>query len=294
MFTIGLIIKLIILFLTSKKFTKAKTFYGRKASPPSAGFRNNKKLEWVINELIKLKALMPNAGCRLIAHSFNRRFACGKKMTVSKTYVSYTLKNHQYEIKITKRKLKLKRPYQSALNKIWAIDLTFLSDSQNNQLPILGTIEHQSRLSFSLAQLQSKASINIIKILILAIEQFGKPRNIRTDNEIVFTSRLFRFSLWLLGIKHQKTDKGCPWQNGRIERFFGTVKSKLKLLPIGNQYPITTLLKEYRAWYNYLRPHDYLDGRTPIEVFTGKYKSLRKPKLISFWDGVLVGDYYPP
>ncbi|NIP27488.1 MAG: DDE-type integrase/transposase/recombinase, partial [Phycisphaerae bacterium] len=66
-----------------------------------------------------------------------------------------------------------------------------------------------------------------LRHLLDAIERYGKPKFLRTDNETVFTSRLFRFGLWLLGIKHQRTDKGCPWMNGRVERFFGTLKQKL-------------------------------------------------------------------
>ena len=98
----------------------------------------------------------------------------------------------------------------------------------------------------------------------------------------------------LLGIKHQKTEKGCPWQNGRIERFFGTFKSKLYILPVGKTFSIDKLLKEHHCRYNYLRPHDYLNGQTPIEVITGKKKSIKKPLFIRLWDGALVGDYYLP
>lgn len=92
------------------------------------------------------------------------------------------------------------------------MDLTFLSDQTKSLIPILGIIDHQSRLSLSLTQLQTKSTINILRVLFNAVELFGKPEIIRTDNESMFTSRLFRLSCWLLGIKHQKTDKGCPWQ----------------------------------------------------------------------------------
>jgi transposase InsO family protein len=53
----------------------------------------------------------------------------------------------------------------------------------------------------------------LILKLIEAIKRYGKPRIVRTDNEAVFTSKVFRFAL--LGIRHQRTDPGCPWQNGR-------------------------------------------------------------------------------
>ncbi|MFT5520007.1 MAG: putative transposase [Enterobacterales bacterium] len=174
------------------------------------------------------------------------------------------------------------------------MDLTFLTSKVNDQTPILGIIEHQSRLSISLTQLKTKSTINILRALFDAIELFGNPESIRTDNESMFTSCLFRTSCWLLGIRHQKSDKGCPWQNGRIERFFGSFKSKLKLLPENIDFDIQRLLIEYRCWYNHLRPHDYLDGSTPAEVFTRRKKSTTKQRLMIFWKGNLAGDYYPP
>ena len=37
-------------------------------------------------------------------------------------------------------------------------------------------------------------------------------------------------ALRLMGIRHQRIDPHCPWQNGRIERFFGTLKPHLRQL----------------------------------------------------------------
>lgn len=43
----------------------------RQTSPPRRIFAQPKPT-WVRNDIIRLKALMPNAGCRTIAHHFNR------------------------------------------------------------------------------------------------------------------------------------------------------------------------------------------------------------------------------
>src|SRR2546428_10222422 len=48
----------------------------RRAGPPSRTFpRTPAKPEWVRREIIRLKALLPLAGCRAISDIFNRRFA---------------------------------------------------------------------------------------------------------------------------------------------------------------------------------------------------------------------------
>lgn len=63
------------------------------------------KPKWVRNEVICLKALMPQAGCRTIAHHFNRRWAARRATTVSKTYVADTCRRHQYLIYEARRKM---------------------------------------------------------------------------------------------------------------------------------------------------------------------------------------------
>ena len=79
----------------------------------------------------------------------------------------------------------------------------------------------------------------------------------------MFTSRTFRLALSLLGIRHQRTDPGCPWQNGRVERFFGMLKQKLDQLLVDSLHAFNTALGEFRFFYNHVRPHQNLAGRTP-------------------------------
>jgi len=140
-------------------------------SAPAFSYRTAAKPAWVRKELIRLKALMPHAGCRTIADCFNRRFAAKRNVTVGKTFVADLIRRHCYEI-----------------------------------------------------ALETKSSWTLVRKLAESIRRFGKPQAVRTDNEPVFTSRVFRAALLLLGIRHQRTDLHCPWQNGRVERFFGTLK----------------------------------------------------------------------
>lgn len=82
-------------------------------------------------------------------------------------------------------------------------------------------LDHGSRGLLNLTALPDKCSWTLLGYLFLAIGQYGKPRALRTDNEACFTSRVFRGVLALAGIRHQRSDPGCPWQNGRIERLSG-------------------------------------------------------------------------
>ena len=70
-----------------------------------------------------------------------------------------------------------------------------------------------------------------------------------------------------LGIRQQRIQPGCPWQNGRVERFIGTVKRELAREPVADENELRSRLREIRTWYNHDRPHDHLQGRTPAEVW---------------------------
>ena len=141
------------------------------------------------------------------------------------------------------------------------------------------------------------------------------PKSIRTDNESCVTSRLFRFGLWWLGIKHQRSALSSPWMNGRIERFFGTLKHSLDQLIVDGCDGLNSALVDFRFFYNHVRPHQHLAGLTPAEVWGGlrwKVKPVagscaigpansvaaiaalppvRKEFWFEAWDGLLMGYY---
>jgi len=76
---------------------------------------------------------------------------------------------------------------------------------------------------------------------------------------------------------------GAVGQHGSIavvERAILTLKCLLSYLPLV-PYRRSALQRELDAiqdWYNGHRPHTWLDGRTPDEVYYGKYPAHRKPR----------------
>lgn len=227
------------------------------------------KPKWVQHDIIRLKALMPQAGCRMIAHHFNRRWAARRGMTVSKTYVADLCRRHQYLILTTRRKLKHRVPRPMPRNRVWGCDLLVKTDRHGQPHLALAILDHASRACLRLQRLSDKLSWTLLHKLVQAVKQYGRPTFLRTDNEAVLVSRVFRFGLWLLGIRSQRIQLGCPWQNGRVERFIGTVKRELATEPIMHSEHFTKSLQEIRTWYNHDRPHDHLQGQTPAEVWAG-------------------------
>lgn len=137
-------------------------------------------------------------------------------------------------------------------------------------------------------------SITLVRVLVDTIEKYGKPEVIRTDNEPVFVSYLFKLACLILGVKHQTTQIGSPWQNGRIERLFGTLKKVTSQISIPEQ-STKLALRQFRVWYNHVRPHQSLRGLTPAEAWSNKAPHrMGKPAYVNELDGVLTGFYIPP
>ena len=260
--------------------------------------RTQAKPPWVTREIIRLKALMPDAGCRTIAFVFNRRYAChanvARQMTVGRTFVAYTVRRYRYEVEIERRQIKHRAPRAMPRNLVWAMDMTGKTDSQGKLHMIFGLLDHGSRGLLTLVPLPDKGSWTLPGHLFLAIGKYGKPRSVRTDNEACFTSQVFCVVLALAGIRHQRSDPGHPWQNGRIERLFGTLKERLNHWEVAGFEALNVSLGEFRFFYNHVRPHQHLQGWTPAEVWArvDPYAGpVKQEYWFEAWDGLLQGYY---
>ncbi len=269
------------------------------ASSTQHGGRFRPKPPWVRKEVIRLKAFMPKAGCRTISLTFNRLHdGKGKRpMSIGKSYVADVLKSSQEEVMQARRQLRRRKPRATERNRIWALDLTYAGQRGAHPHPFLGVLDHGTRACLALQALERKTTVAVLRALLDLVERFGRPAVLRTDNEATFTSRLFRFALFLLGIPHQRAEPFAPWQNGRVERFFGTFKRCLRHLreEKPNAAFGATELRAFRLWYNHLRPHQSLEGLTPAEAWSCQGKGTRVGKAVRLeaWGGVLSGFYVP-
>jgi putative transposase len=118
----------------------------------------------------------------------------------------------------------------------------------------------------------SQRSLDVLKS---AIAKWGKPASILTDRGIQFYAEeagdrlrgLTVFEKYLIeeDIRHVLSRVNHPQTNGKVERFFGTVKQKLPMF-LGD---VDGLVK----WYNEVRPHMSLNLdviETPSQAFLRK------------------------
>lgn len=260
---------------------------------PSTIRRNRAKPVWVKREVLRLAALT-GKGCRSIEQLFNRIHAVHDNMTVSKSFVNYTIRDNRYEIEVLRRDIKSKPPRPVPINDTWAIDMTGKGDLTGEVHSILGIVDHGSRKLLTLQVLKRQNAWTLLGHLFLVIGEYGAPSALRSDNASVFRSRVFQWGCKLAGIKQQFSVPGCPWMNGRIERLFGTLKQNLDRIEIGTREALVYLLGDFRVWYNAVRPHQNLAGLTPDEAWQGANPYANAPKSVHWfeaWDGLLEGYY---
>jgi len=265
---------------------------GRRHSRIKPAQSNRRKPQWVVDAIIRLKALQPKASNRTTAAQFNRLYSASRCMTVSSSYVHFTVRDNQLAILRKRREIKAQKPSAPPCNAVWGIDMSGKFDTSRKLHMMLGVLDHGSRKTLTLVALPNKTSWTLLGHLCLAIGRYGRPRAIRTDNERVFTSGVFQLGLRIAGIRHQRIKAGCPWQNGRIERFFGTLKQSLDCWQVANQRQLQAALDAFRDWYCCIRPHARLDGATPVEAWQGIDPHRQKPVSIEWfeaWDGLLIG-----
>lgn len=106
-----------------------------------------------------------------------------------------------------------------------------------------------------------------------AFHEYGLPEAIRTDNGTPFAGRgitgLSRLSIWWikLGIRPERIESGKPQQNGRHERMHRTLKQETAQPPKADMNRQQLRFDEFRREYNYDRPHEALDKKTPASVY---------------------------
>jgi transposase InsO family protein len=252
-------------WIKSLRFRKPPRFrYFRRRRLAIPALSQRRTPLWVIEAVLR-RARCPQYGFGRVAATFNRCHVT-QGMSVSRSFVAYTIRRHQYQIACLRQNFRKQMPLETVKNETWALDLTGRADETGRVCTLLGLLGHGSRKLLRLKPLARQCAWTLLGHLCLAIAAHGKPCALRTDNALVFHSEVFCRVLRWMGIRQQFTKPGCPWMNGRIERLFGTLKKMLKSLTFRDEQALDTLLARFCFAYNTLRPHSALNGATPDEA----------------------------
>lgn len=117
-------------------------------------------------------------------------------------------------------------------------------------------------------------SAKVIENIRQIIEWRGKPEAIRSDNGPEFIAKDFEGFCDKSGIKHIRSQKGRPMQNGYIERFNRTYREDvLDMHLFENINHVRELTDKFTEDYNKNHPHASLANMTPIDFLNHRSKN---------------------
>jgi putative transposase len=94
------------------------------------------------------------------------------------------------------------------------------------------------------------------------------PFLLRSDNGLVFTSRLYTRIVRGYGLRQEFITPHCPQQNGMVERLIRTVKEQcLHRHRFETQRHAARVLSDWIQFYNTRRPHQALGMHTPAAAY---------------------------
>jgi putative transposase len=162
-------------------------------------------------------------------------------------------------------------------NQVWEADLTYVHCGIDGWGYLFNVFDVFTRewigyYCFDLSAVKENAIISIENALVTHKDIVPENLVIRTDNGSQYTSKAFRKSLSVLGLKLEYIYYNTPEQNGHIESFHKTLKKKY-IWPndFQNYQETESAIRDAFTDYNQNRIHSALRYLTPYE-FISKLK----------------------
>jgi putative transposase len=147
---------------------------------------------------------------------------------------------------------------------IWAYD--FVEDAlvDGTPLRILTVMDEFTREGLALDVDVSASAERVLGVLAALIAQHGAPAHLRSDNGPEFVATAVKLWLAQRGVQTLYIDAGKPWQNGKEERFNGTVRDEcLNMHAFASLAEAWMRLSIFQKEYNTVRPHSSLGDLAP-------------------------------
>ena len=147
----------------------------------------------------------------------------------------------------------------------WAMDFFTVATADFRFLYVFVVMHHGRRRVIHLATTYNPSMEWVIQQLREATPFGRQPKYMFRDNDGIYGHGVRAF-LGSCGIKEVRTAYQSPWQNPYVERFIGTLRRELlDHVIVFSENHLRRLLKEYiEDYYHLTRPHQGLDGDTPI------------------------------
>lgn len=147
----------------------------------------------------------------------------------------------------------------------WAIDFFTVTTLNFATLYVFLVLDHGRRGVLHFAVTRHPYMDWVIQQLRESMPFGVQPKYLFRDNDAIYGNGVRAF-LDSCGIEEVRTAYRSPWQNPFVERFIGTLRRELlNHVIVLSQSHLERLLQEFiKEYYHVARPHQGLDGGTPI------------------------------
>lgn len=236
----------------------------------------------LVEQIVMHKLKHPKRGPKKIYHQLIKKQP-QVKWPVPST-IGYWLKKHN--LVNPRKRRKHVPPYGEPFidcqspNEVWSVDYKGQFYTRDSRVCYPLTIsDNFSRYIIQCKGLPGPRYRETKQVFEQVFKEYGLPDALRTDNGIPFSSTsiagLSRLSVWWiqLGIIPERIQKGCPQQNGRHERMHRTLKYETLDSKAKNMKEQQDRFDLFQTDYNYYRPHEALNQKTPSDY----YQKSRRP-----------------
>ncbi len=209
-------------------------------------------------------------------------------INLSHTTVWKTLQQEGEEKWRTTKKAykRVKRFEREEPNDLWQIDIKgpFWVEEQGQHLHLVSVIDDHSRFCVGAKFFPRPVKTwDILHLLDQAMQTYGTPRQILTDNGAIFHPQrggTSSFTRWCKTniIDHIRARVYHPETCGKVERLHGTIIREMKRLELTY---CNADLRRYRDYYNFSRPHQGINLQTPGERFMNVPLTLSIPSSVT-------------
>lgn len=168
-------------------------------------------------------------------------------------------------------------------NEMWQTDVTHWQLADGTHIEILNMIDDHSRLFLASQAFKTVKAHDVVEAFHKAAGLHGLPASVLSDNGAIFTAAyrkgkvLFESELERLGIDFKNSRPYHPQTCGKIERLHQTLKRYLAHQPAARTLQeLQGQLDAFAHYYNTMRPHRALDGRTPLQAYSARIKATPK------------------